>query len=232
MPLTGGESFCENCGCNLAAATPPRPSNPMPASQSNGSLSKTVLIAVLGCLLLAMLGGLGWGFYSGKINFGDNSSARIEGNDTEPFAEVATDTTPMPDVTKAIPATAVDVKDSASVPEVATPSSPGVYMGLWGSIGDSEQVDFEMNGTTGWYTYQRQGVTGPKRTLKLKSYNNKTGRCVIDAYLKGKYIGCFDGIFLEDEVDMGDGETKIVQSYGGVFTSAKGVKIDFSLYID
>ena len=203
----------------------------MPARQNNGS-GKTALIAVLGFLLLAVLGGLGWGFYSGKISFGDKSSAQIEGNDSEPIAEVATDTVPMPDVSEATPAIATEVKDSASAPEVATPSSPGVYMGLFGSIGDSEQVDFEMNGTTGWYTYQRQGVTGPKRTLKLKSYNNKTGRCVIDAYLKGKYIGCFDGNFFEDEVDMGDGETKVVQSYGGVFTSAKGVKVDFSLYID
>ena len=233
-PLTGDERFCENCGYNMAAANaaPPRPNNPTPPKQSHDSSGKTALIAVLGLLLLAVLGGIGWGFYTGKLHFGGNTSAQIEENNTEPTSSDASETASMPDVSEAVPVPAAEMTDSVAAPEVPTPSTPEVYMGLWGSIGDSEQVDFEMDGTTGWYSYQRQGVTGPKRTLKLKSYNKKTGRCVIDAYLKGKYIGCFDGKFIEDEVDMGGGETKVVQSYGGVFTSVKGVKVDFYLYMD
>ena len=109
-----------------------------------------------------------------------------------------------------------------------------VYMGLWGNVGDTGFL-FDMNGTTGSYIPYNMGEGkeyGERRELKLVSYNNRTGYCKINAYLKGKYIGQFEGTFEEDEVDMGDGESKTMQAYNGIFTSVKGAKLDFFFYFD
>ena len=109
-----------------------------------------------------------------------------------------------------------------------------VYMGLWGDVGGTTFL-FDMNGTTGSYIPYDKGngrEYGERRQLKLVSYNPKTGKCVIKAYLKKAYIGQFNGIFQEDTVDMGDGETKTMQSYTGTFTGVKGSKLHFYLYFD
>ncbi len=105
-------------------------------------------------------------------------------------------------------------------------------MSLWGTIGDSGDVDFEMEGTTGYYSYSRKGSESGRRTLKLESYDEKSGRCILGAYYQGEYIGKFDGIFNNiDNVDD-EGEHHYGQSYQGKFLSVKGVEIDFYLYAD
>lgn len=107
-----------------------------------------------------------------------------------------------------------------------------VHMSLWGTIGDSEYVDFEMNGTTGYYSYKRKGADSGRRTLKLNSFDEATGRCLIDAYYNGNYIGQFNGIFdLIDAVDD-EGNHHYGQTYDGKFVSVKNIEIEFSLYAD
>lgn len=108
----------------------------------------------------------------------------------------------------------------------------GLYFSLWGSIGDSDDIDFVMNGATGFYTYNRKGQQAIKRTLKLSSYNRSTGKLILNAYLKEKYIGKFDGIFKEEHVNIGNGEYKYITVYSGEFISIKGIRLKFYLYCD
>ena len=98
----------------------------------------------------------------------------------------------------------------------------GVYMSMWGRAGE-----------TGFLFDMAQAKEyGERRQLKLVSYNPTDGACVINAYLRGKYIGQFRGTFNEEDIEMDDGGSHYVQAYGGVFTSAKGAKVDFSFYFD
>ncbi len=259
--LDGDEKYCQKCGYNLTSVNNARqnvnlpttfgpilpqqeqipqkiqyPQYSEPEKQSNsesqplvkpnsGSNGKAALLVVLG-VLLGLLGATGWAVYTGKVDFGIklfDKNAKAE-TDTTIVENDSSDSESHIIINENI----VESTEESSV----TSSTPEVYMSLWGSIGDSEEVDFEMDGTTGWYSYTRKGVKGPKRTLKLKSFDNLSRRCIIDAYLDGKYIGNFNGIFISDEVDMGDGDTKAIQTYDGVFNSVKGLKIDFYLYID
>lgn len=261
VPLTGNDAFCENCGFNLLAVAAPshtinqpvksvhitqqqgqspsqasyirnfqpnyqqHPGNQHPVNSSNENKGKAALFIALG-VILGLLGGAVWASYNGMIDLGIkfNTQNEKEEIDTTIVSKVSVDTVSDSGIGEDGVESVDEITDASSTPEV--------YMSLWGSIGDSEEVDFEMDGTTGWYSYTRKGVKGPKRTLKLKSFDNLSRRCIIDAYLDGKYIGNFNGIFISDEVDMGDGDTKAIQTYDGVFNSVKGLKIDFYLYID
>jgi len=103
-------------------------------------------------------------------------------------------------------------------------STNKVYIGVWGDIG-SNQADLEMNGTTGWYYLN--GNSKAKRKLVLQSYNKSTGRVVLKAYYKGKFIGTFNGIFREI-----NGSDHYGQIYTGSFKSVKGTTFSFDLYYD
>ena len=102
-----------------------------------------------------------------------------------------------------------------------------VYMGLWGNIGETACPDFTMEGQTGYYVLN--GQEKARRTLKLKSYDKKTGRCVIDAYFKGKYIGKFDGVYTEEYVPEID---SYICVYNCKFISVNGTELNCYLYID
>lgn len=107
-------------------------------------------------------------------------------------------------------------------------------MSMWGHAGETGFL-FDMDGTTGSYIPYDMAQAkeyGERRQLKLVSYNPTDGACVINAYLRGKYIGQFRGTFNEEDIEMDDGGSHYVQAYGGVFTSAKGAKVDFSFYFD
>ena len=119
-------------------------------------------------------------------------------------------------------------------PQQERSSMTPVYMGLWGNIGGTT-FNFDMNGTTGSYIPYDMSLGkeyGVRRQLKLVSYNPKTGRCIINAFMNGSNIGQFEGIFEEDEVNMGGGESKKMQAYNGYFKSVKGGKLKFYLYFD
>lgn len=109
-----------------------------------------------------------------------------------------------------------------------------VYMGVWGGVGGTGFM-FDMNGTTGSYIpydLAEAKEYGERRQLKLVSYDPKSGLCIINAYLKGKYIGQFKGTFEEAEVEMDEGGTYSYQAYAGVFTSEKGAKLNFNFHFD
>lgn len=81
-----------------------------------------------------------------------------------------------------------------------------------------------MEGATGYYQFE--GKDNAKRTLKLKSYDESSGHCELDAYLRGKYIGKFVG---KNEIITSEHVGNI---YSGRFLSVKGIKLDFYLYVD
>lgn len=108
-----------------------------------------------------------------------------------------------------------------------------VYMGMWGKVGGTGFL-FDMDGTTGSYIpydIAEAKEYGARRQLKLVSYDDDSGKCVINAYLEGKYIGQFSGVFVEDKIESDDGDF-YVQSYNGVFTSVKGARLDFTFHYD
>lgn len=109
-----------------------------------------------------------------------------------------------------------------------------VYMGVWGVVGGTG-VNFDMDGTTGSYIpydIAEAKEYGARRQLKLVSYDPKSGSCVINAYLNGKYIGQFDGIFEEYEGKTDDGGDYFMQAYNGIFKSVKGDKLKFNFHFD
>lgn len=96
-----------------------------------------------------------------------------------------------------------------------------VNMNLLGGIGEAQCKEFIMDGTTGHYTFK--GADNVQRTLKLNHYNKKTGKCIIEAYLRDKYIGRFDGLY--------ENSSSPHKTYKGKFISVKpGVSLDFYLY--
>lgn len=94
-----------------------------------------------------------------------------------------------------------------------------INMTLSGKVGG--EAEMEMQGESGWYIMTYKGADPTKRTLELESFNSTDGQCVLNAYLKGKYIGKFIGR-IEKEND-----SKTIQTYEGIFESVKGVKLDF-----
>ena len=174
--------------------------------KSNAGL---IVAVVLG--LLALLGVGGWLWY-------DNQQKRIALEQLQEKARqdsIAHASIPLNKE--------VAVVNAASAEHPVT-SSSGVNMSLWGSIGEAQCKDFIMDGKTGYYQFE--GKDNAKRTLKLKSYDKTDGRCVLDAYLRGKYIGRFDGQY---EIITGEHAANI---YKGKFISVRGVKLDFYLYVD
>ena len=63
-------------------------------------------------------------------------------------------------------------------------------------------------------------------------YNPNNGKCIINAFLNKKYIGQFDGIFMDDEFEDDEGNTHGVQSFNGIFKSVNGSKLDFHFHFD
>lgn len=106
-----------------------------------------------------------------------------------------------------------------------------IYTDLLGSIGSGEGAQLTMNGTTGWYVPNENDHV--KRQLKLESYDKKTGRCVLKAYLKGKQIGKFDGKYETFYEKDDDGGEHGAAYYQGTFTNTiNGAKLKFNLYAD
>ena len=184
-----------------------------------------MLYAIIGVLVAACLGLAAWLFlFNDKDKTAEATPVTVTETKAEQKDEARKETTAdtsekdMEAQTEAVPSNASDSK--------------GVYMGLWGQIGDSNDVDFEMNGTTGYYSYNRQGQGSGRRTLRLLSYDKRTGHCVIEAFSNGKSIGRFDGTFNEVDVEDDQGEHHYGQSYGGKFISTNGTVLDFSMYAD
>ena len=100
-------------------------------------------------------------------------------------------------------------------------SKQSLKMKFTGIIGG--KAVFEMNGNEGWYRMTYNGADPVRRTLKLVSFDQTNGKCVINAYLNGKHIGFFDGMVSP----LGNAVT--YQRYKGIFYNVKGSKVDFDL---
>lgn len=110
------------------------------------------------------------------------------------------------------------------------PPEQKVYMSLWGSIGQDNTSELEMDGETGWYV-PYEGA--PRRTLQLESYDPQTNQCVLSAFLNGEKFGQFEGIFQSFSATDDTGEEHYGQNYEGTFTNLRnGIKLKFYLYAD
>lgn len=108
--------------------------------------------------------------------------------------------------------------------------SKGVTIDLTGMIGNSEGW-LNMDGLNGSYSYKLPNGR-VERKLEFVSYDKKTGRLILKARDKqGKYVGQFNGIY-KSNIYTEEGQQLRVDSYKGIFTNYKGVKIDFDLYMD
>lgn len=107
------------------------------------------------------------------------------------------------------------VKETRNVAESAEePQVSGPYASLYTIDTAGRRMTFDINGNTG--SYQFSGTDNVLRTLRLESYNPGSGRLVMKAYLRGRYIGKFSGIY--------DGS-----SYNCTFISVKGARINYYL---
>ncbi len=109
-----------------------------------------------------------------------------------------------------------------------------VYMGVWGNVGGTGFL-LDMDGLTGSYIPYDMGEGkeyGQRRKLELVSYDPNNGKCIINAFLNKKYIGQFDGVFMDDEFEDDEGNTHGVQSFDGIFKSVNGSKLDFHFHFD
>ena len=190
-----------------------------PPPRRGGSNTNTILLLIVIILLAIVI--LGGAFIFWKL-----STTTVAAPPVEQSQPVSASSASAPDPSVSEP--------SVDDPSLSGPASSddGVYMDLWGNIGDGGDVDFEMDGRVGSYAYTRQGHRADRRELSLKSYDPSTGKCLIDAFLDGSYIGTFDGIFDETHMVSNSGAEHTYSSYHGVFRSVKGVNIDFSLHAD
>lgn len=112
----------------------------------------------------------------------------------------------------------------------AQQTGKGINIALTGKIGDSEGF-LSMDGLNGSYSYDLPNGKVERR-LEFVSYNKKTGRLILKAKdKKGKYVGQFNGIYKAQKYTE-DGHQLRTDTYKGIFTNYKGVKIDFDLYMD
>lgn len=123
------------------------------------------------------------------------------------------------------------LKTDEPTPSVATqPEVVNIDASLWGSIGDSNDAEMTITGNTGLYTYNRKGQQADTRTLRLNSFDKKSRRLVLDAYLGKKYIGAFDGTCYFSCSKTGNSLNVEITYYKGKFKSIKGISIDFCLH--
>lgn len=91
-------------------------------------------------------------------------------------------------------------------------SSSRVRCDLMGNVG-GQTVFLIINGKSGYYTTD----DGVRRTVKVVSYGG--GHMVLKAYLRGKYIGTFDGHYQSYNGYM--------NTYEGSFQSVRGGSLSF-----
>ena len=193
------------------------------------------LRATCALAMLLLLAALAWGC--------NNKSADADNQTAEPDKKATTQTAeskqPAKDKAYLTPPSlrsSEPTKESSPEPpkEPKAHKPQPVYMGVWGSVGGTGFL-FDMNGLTGSYRpYDIADAReyGQRRQLKLEDYDPKSGRCIINAYLKGEYIGQFDGICEEMEVEKDDGMSYGYQAYNGIFTSNKGARLEFHFHFD
>ena len=107
--------------------------------------------------------------------------------------------------------------------EAPAPKPTPVEMSLWSC--DSELPgDIDVKGQIGCY---KNTENNDKYILRVVSYDKHSGKCVLEAYLRGKTIGKFIGIytvFIDDEHPSA--------FYNGTFHYTNGRQQNFQFYVD
>lgn len=130
-------------------------------------------------------------------------------------ANVSLDCTKI-DLEKVYTPTGHEYEDYLASVNEAAPEAKGLNGSLYGVIGSENAATLSMTGENGTYT-----VLGGKRTLKLQSHDPSTGATKLQAYLLGKYIGFFDGKWINNSGSI---------NFKGTFTNTNnGVKLTFNL---
>lgn len=197
-----------------------------------------IALGILGAL--AVLGIVGAVLYTQTDIFknlfsNSNTATEMISEDSDVNNQVSEEPStlyPPPSTTAAQVDSLPSIEGSETLPQESDARAAStIYMDLGGYIGSGEGAQLTMNGTTGWYLPNENDNV--KRQLKLESYDEKTGRCVLKAYLKGKQIGKFDGKYETFYETDDDGGEHGAAYYQGTFTNTiNGVKLKFNLYAD
>ena len=71
-----------------------------------------------------------------------------------------------------------------------------------------------------------------KYILRVVSYDKESGRCVLEAYFRGKTIGKFVGNYSTDSFIDDEGYDHYVASYNGTFHYTDGRQKQFQFFVD
>ena len=209
-----GDVFCTECGKNIEEVvqveepkaiqhetTPVEVDKQERIEVDNSSSNNLKWIApiVIGMIILVLIGGGLW--------YMNSSSSKKETIATAPIDSIEV-------VREATPQEGTDNEEGRFAAE---DSGATLSITLYGKIGGDAVLEVDCN--EGWYQMTYNGADKTKRKLEVVSYDISDGHLVLNAFLKGKYIGQFDGI-LDDSI------------YRGIFTSVKGARIDFKLSSD
>lgn len=104
------------------------------------------------------------------------------------------------------------------------PPAP-VEMSLW-SYGPDFPGDIDVKGQIGCY---KNGAD--KYILRVVSYDKGSGRCVLEAYLRGKTIGKFIGNYSTDSFVDDEGYDHYTASYNGMFHYTDGRQKEFQFLL-
>ena len=110
--------------------------------------------------------------------------------------------------------------------EAPAPKPTPVEISLW-SLGPEFSGDIDVKGQIGCY---KNGAD--KYSLRVVSYEKGSGRCVLEAYLRGKTIGKFIGNYSTDSFVDDEGYDYYVASYNGTFHYTDGRQKKFQFFVD
>ena len=106
------------------------------------------------------------------------------------------------------------VNDESS--EQSEAASATLSFNLHGQIGDSNEAEMTIDGSTGEFSYP-VGRKPVRRKLEIEEYNENSGKLIVKEYAKdNSYVGVFEGTYIDG-------------CYKGTFTNFKGVSIPFNL---
>ena len=106
------------------------------------------------------------------------------------------------------------VNDERSEQSEAVPAT--LSFNLHGQIGDSNEAEMTIDGSTGEFSYPVGGKP-VRRKLEIEEYNENSGKLIVKEYAKdNSYVGIFEGTYIDG-------------CYKGTFTNFKGVSIPFNL---
>lgn len=209
FPFPGGAIVGALAGIGLAGMD-------MKEIESDGSEYETISIGKIWPYILALVLLLG---IIGYMIFGPSLETK-EKQEVVPTEEVSTsnaETEKTEEVKTADPISAPEeevVNDESSEQSEAAPAT--LSFNLHGQIGDSNEAEMTIDGSTGEFSYPVGGKP-VRRKLEIEEYNENSGKLIVKEYAKdNSYVGVFEGTYIDG-------------CYKGTFTNILGVSIPFNL---